>query len=60
MAVCEPTSFSEPILVYGKGSVVNLYNVILQDTLNFKYVAVSDNSFKIDEKSGEIMINLVK
>ena len=58
MAVCEPTSFSEPILVYGKGAVINLYNVILQDTLNFKYVAVGDNSFKINESSGEIMINL--
>ena len=60
MAVCEPTSFREPILVYGKGAVVNLYNVILQDTLNFKYVAVAENSFKIDESSGEIMINLVE
>lgn len=53
VAVCEPTSFSDPILIYGKGGVINLYNVVLNDTLNFKFVAVSESFFNITPK-GEI------
>ena len=58
IAVCEPSSFEEPILVYGKGGAINIYNVVLQDTLDFKFVAVCDNSFKV-ETTGEILHNLV-
>ena len=45
--VSEPTSFNEPILVYGKGAVINLYNVILKDKLNFNYVAIKDSTFEV-------------
>lgn len=55
MAVCEPTSFNDPILIYGKGAVINLYNVVLNDTLNFKFVTVSNSSFNINS-TGEIKL----
>ena len=35
IAVIEPTSFREPILIYGKGGAINIYNVVMNDTLNF-------------------------
>lgn len=59
VAVCEPTSFSDPILIYGKGAVLNLYNVVLNDTINFKYISLSESSFTV-ESSGEIHLNLLE
>lgn len=35
IAVCESSSFGEPILVYGKGAVVNLYNILMNQKLDF-------------------------
>ena len=57
VAVCESTCFAEPILVYGKGAVINLYNVILDDKLDFDYVAVQADSFKMN-KFDEIHLDL--
>ena len=57
VAVCESTSFAEPFLVYGKGAVINLYNAILDDKLDFNYVAVQADSFKMN-KFDEIHLNL--
>jgi len=39
--------------------VINLYNVVLNDTLDFKFVAVSERSITV-ESSGEIRIDLLK
>ena len=57
VAVCESTCFAEPILVYGKGAVINLYNAILDDKLDFDYVAVQADSFKMN-KFDEIHLDL--
>ena len=57
MAICEPTSFTDPILIYGSGAVINLYNVIFKDTLNFKYIAVDDNLYHFDHSKGEINLS---
>ena len=40
VAVCESTCFLEPIMIYRKGFVINLYQTLLGKTLDFKYVAV--------------------
>ena len=40
VAVCEPTSFAEPILIYTKGGAINIYNVVMDDVLDFKFVAI--------------------
>ena len=42
MAVCESTCFGEPILVYGKGAVINLYQLVIKKQLPFTYMAVND------------------
>ena len=47
IAVCEPTCFSEPILIYGKGSAVNLYQCLLNCRLEFCYIAVAQESYKV-------------
>lgn len=48
VAVCEPTCFREPILIYGKGGVINLYQVILGEPLPFSYKSVSEEHFDSD------------
>ena len=47
VAVCEPTSFKEPILIYGKGGALNIYNVVMDDKLNFKLMAVNEDSYQV-------------
>ena len=46
IVACEPTSYHEPILVYGKGSVINVYQVIMDDPLDFSLYAICDESYK--------------
>ena len=57
MAICEPTSFTDLILIYGPGAVFNLYNGIFKDILNFKFIAVDDNSYHFDHSKGEINLS---
>ena len=54
VAVCESSCFEEPILIYGKGSVFNLYQVIMNQKLEFKFVAVAEDSFKVKESEALI------
>ena len=51
IAICEPTAYQEPILVYGKGSVVNMYQVIMDEPLNLSLYAVCDGSYQISKNS---------
>ena len=57
VAVCESTCFAEPFLVYGKGAVINLYNAILDDKLDFNYIALQADSLEMN-KSCEIHLDL--
>ena len=45
VAVCEPYCFKEPILIYQPGAVINLYQSIMNRTLDFHFMTVSPNSF---------------
>ena len=58
VAVCEPTCYEEPILIYGKGTVFNTYQILLEDQLEVQYKAISKNSYRtlVDEQ-GRTMIN---
>ena len=56
IAVCESSCFGEPILVYSKGAVINLYQIIMQQKLDFKFLAVSKDSFKMDSQEKMILI----
>ena len=47
IAVCEDTEFEEPILLYGKGAVFNLYQILMSVFLPFNYRAVSEEEFII-------------
>ena len=40
--MCEPTSYQEPIMVYGPGAVLNVYQVLFNTSLEFDFRAVSD------------------
>ena len=44
VAACEPTSFREPICVYGPGSFINMYQVILDTSLELDFKAVEESS----------------
>ena len=46
VALCESSCFGEPVIVYGKGSAINLYQILMKQKLDFKFVAVSRDSFK--------------
>ena len=45
VAVCESTCYQEPVLVYGKGAVFNLYQILMDQTLPFTFVSVCDKEF---------------
>ena len=42
VAVCESTCFKEPIMVYRPGTFLLFYQALLEDTINFDYLAVAD------------------
>ena len=42
VAVCESTCYQEPILVYGKGAVINLYQILMDRRLPFTFISVCD------------------
>ena len=55
LAICETTCFEEPFLIYGPGAVVNLYQVMMNQRLNFSIKAVSAEFFEermVDDDSG--------
>ena len=47
IAVSEATCYSEPLLIYGEGSVINLYQILMNETLQFDYLTISSCSFDI-------------
>ena len=49
VAVCEPTSFGEPIMIYRKGAVINLHAVMFQINIIFRYIAVSEGSINVSD-----------
>ena len=52
VAVCEMTEFNEPILVYPKGTAINIYQILMETELPFDYRAVGDDEF-IEEDDQE-------
>ena len=47
VAVCESTCFAEPILIFSKGAIINLYQVLMDRRLPFSLVATSADRFKV-------------
>ena len=47
VAVTEATEFEEPICIYTKGSVINLYQIMMDDELPFNYHAVWPDEYCI-------------
>ena len=45
VAVCEATCFKEPILVYKRGNVFNLYQALMGQRLDYEFVAVEIELF---------------
>ena len=41
IAICETTSFKEPIMVQRPGSLFNVYQILLETNLDFDIYAVS-------------------
>ena len=46
VAICEPTCYQEPILVYGAGAFFNFYQILVGTTLNFSFKALSSSYYK--------------
>ena len=54
VAVCEPSCFNEPIVMYQRGNVFNLYQNILGVRLPYEFVAVNtDNLEKRESPDGQ-------
>ena len=49
VAVCETTFFHEPILIYGKGAVFNVYQVLMKTQLEFDFRAKSKDHIEVIE-----------
>ena len=45
IAITEPTEFEEPILIYTKGAIVNLYQIMMDTTLPFNYRAIGTDEY---------------
>lgn len=56
VAVCESSCYKEPILVYGRGAVINLYQIMMEQQLPFNFVALTDQCFKYTNDRGEILM----
>lgn len=46
IAICEPTCFNEPILIYNRGAIINLYQILMKKRLSFEFKTVSPSSFR--------------
>ena len=54
VAVCESSCFSEPIVVYQKGNIFNMYQNLLDAKLPYEFVAVdTDNLEKRESQDGQ-------
>ena len=47
MAVCEPSCFNEPVIVYQKGNVFNLYQNMIEQELEYECVAVDTDNLQV-------------
>ena len=56
IAFCESTSYHEPIIVFGKGSVINVYQVIMDDSLEFSLYAVCEESYQVSREADDFLI----
>ena len=45
VAVCESTSYKDPIVVYGPGAFIHLYQVFFEEQIGLDYIALESNSF---------------
>ena len=57
IAICEPTCYSEPILVYGVGGIVNMYQILMDQDQMFKLVAVCQSYMNVQTYTGSILID---
>lgn len=46
VVVTEQSEFAEPILVYQRGTVFNLYQVLMETDLPFNYIAAAEDEFQ--------------
>ena len=44
--MCESTCFGEPILIYKKGGIINLYQVIINKKIDYAFIALEERLFK--------------
>lgn len=51
VAVCETTEFEEPILVYRRGTLFNLYEILLEAKLPFNYRAIGEDEFQMTNQA---------
>ena len=52
--VAEITEFGEPILLYQKGTVFNLYQILMDVHLPFNYRVVGEDEFDIKYKGAAL------
>ena len=49
IAVTETSEFSEPIVVYPKGTAFNLYQILMETELPFDYRAIAVDEFRVED-----------
>lgn len=47
VAACETSCFREPILIYSKGAIINLYQVLMNQRLHFTFIATSSDCYRV-------------
>ena len=55
VAVCETTEFHEPVLIYERGSVFNLYQLLMDVELPFDYRAVWPDEYSKKNHSSNVV-----
>ena len=55
MAAIETSCYKDPILVYGPGAFINMYQVIINHPLQVDFKAISSHSYEVID--GEIRYN---
>lgn len=57
VAVCEQSEFEEPIVVYQKGTPVNLYQIMMEADLPFNYRAIDPDEYSWTSGASKVIFN---
>ena len=57
VALCEQTEFEEPVMVYSRGTPINLYQIMMDTDIPFKFRAIRPDEYDWVEGATKVQFN---